>query len=339
MSTTRAEISHDGDSTLATGTSRDDTETITALKAAGFRWSRNLESWFLPRTWREATRWQRVRQVIGALGEAAVDVDAERSRHMAPAAREEQVRDRAAERADRMTQRATRREAEAESLFAKSDAISSAIPFGQPILTGHHSQRRHERDLDRMHTYDTKGLNALQASRHATAAAARAERTAAGEESQITIGNRIERLEADQRRLTRKINGTGKAIYGEDAPATGEHRDYLEAELAQVTEQLDHERTKVTAHQHGPSTIAKGDFVKIRGDWFPVARVNKKTVTVPNPVIPTSTRTAPWREVTDHYPAETISPAHRQRILSEASPAFPELNSLVAQALAPDQPR
>jgi len=32
----------------------------------------------------------------------------------------------------------------------RSDALSDVIPFGQPILVGHHSERRHRKDIDRI---------------------------------------------------------------------------------------------------------------------------------------------------------------------------------------------
>src|ERR1700748_1914830 len=48
--------------------------------------------------------------------------------------------------------------AEAERAFAREHAIGSVIPMGQPILVGHHSERRHRRDSDRMHALATKGV-------------------------------------------------------------------------------------------------------------------------------------------------------------------------------------
>jgi len=38
----------------------------------------------------------------------------------------------------------------AESQHARAREIGSHIPFGQPVLIGHHSQRRHERDIQRI---------------------------------------------------------------------------------------------------------------------------------------------------------------------------------------------
>lgn len=312
-------IDHDGDSTLASGTSRSDTATNEALKAAGFRWSRRLEAWYLPRTWREATRWHRISELVRNLGEDAVSISADRATQMTPAEHEQHVRERAAERAERMNHRAAQRTAEAEQQFARADQISDGIPMGQPILVGHHSQRRHERDLERMWTATRKGLDADAEARSAAAAAIRAEKTADGEsDSQVTIGNRVERLEAEERRLTRRLTGTGHAIYGEDSPATGNYRGFLEAELQRTSAQLAHERTKVITPTHGPDTITKGDFVCSRGTWFVVRRVNKKSVSVPNAMIPTYNDTIVWREITDHAAASTLTTEQAANILRQS---------------------
>jgi hypothetical protein len=40
--------------------------------------------------------------------------------------------------------------ARSDAKFAGANQISSGIPFGQPILVGHHSERRHRRDLARI---------------------------------------------------------------------------------------------------------------------------------------------------------------------------------------------
>lgn len=50
----------------------------------------------------------------------------------------------------RMLERAERRDQEAREAAAKAGAIADRIPMGQPILVGHHSERRHRRDLDRI---------------------------------------------------------------------------------------------------------------------------------------------------------------------------------------------
>lgn len=50
----------------------------------------------------------------------------------------------------RMLELAERRDQEGREAAAKAGAIADRIPMGQPILVGHHSERRHRRDLDRI---------------------------------------------------------------------------------------------------------------------------------------------------------------------------------------------
>lgn len=53
-------------------------------------------------------------------------------------------------RIERMRTRATAKAAEAEALATKNDALLGAMN-GTPVLIGHHSEKRHRRDLDRIH--------------------------------------------------------------------------------------------------------------------------------------------------------------------------------------------
>ena len=60
--------------------------------------------------------------------------------------------------------KAEKAEREAAARRQASSAITSRIPFGQPILRGHHSQRRHERDIERSHNHMIKSMEALKKS-------------------------------------------------------------------------------------------------------------------------------------------------------------------------------
>jgi hypothetical protein len=59
-------------------------------------------------------------------------------------------RERREARAARLREWATKREQRAEQAAGSVDAITSIIPPGQPILLGHHSQKRAERDQARI---------------------------------------------------------------------------------------------------------------------------------------------------------------------------------------------
>ena len=62
-------------------------------------------------------------------------------------------------RRERLGERAVQRHAEAKTRWAESDRLSQAMD-GQPVLVGHHSEKRHRRDIDRMGTNLRKGCEA-----------------------------------------------------------------------------------------------------------------------------------------------------------------------------------
>jgi hypothetical protein len=56
-----------------------------------------------------------------------------------------------AARLERMRERAARLRSEADARETSARERASHIPFGQPILIGHHSEKRHRRDIERIH--------------------------------------------------------------------------------------------------------------------------------------------------------------------------------------------
>ncbi len=58
-------------------------------------------------------------------------------------------RERRLERAERLREWAEKRAARSSGQFKRAHDLVSGIPFGQPILVGHHSERRHRRTLER----------------------------------------------------------------------------------------------------------------------------------------------------------------------------------------------
>ncbi len=73
---------------------------------------------------------------------------------------------------ERYAERAQQKRAEATSAYQSQKQIADMIPMGQPILVGHHSERRHRRDLARID-------RGMRQSIDATAAAERLEAKAA----------------------------------------------------------------------------------------------------------------------------------------------------------------
>jgi len=74
--------------------------------------------------------------------------------------------DKQEQRRQRYLKRAEAQERKAEQARRVADQISSAIPPGQPILVGHHSEKRHRRDLQRIDDNMRKAIEASDKARY-----------------------------------------------------------------------------------------------------------------------------------------------------------------------------
>jgi hypothetical protein len=80
-----------------------------------------------------------------------------------------------AARLERLQARAAAKRAEGERALKAERAILGAIPLGQPILVGHHSEKRHRRDLKRADGLCRRGMEALREAEEAERRLASAE--------------------------------------------------------------------------------------------------------------------------------------------------------------------
>ncbi len=83
--------------------------------------------------------------------------------------------ERRAARIERLEARAARLQRESAQAFGTARRISDGIPFGQPILVGHHSERRHRRDAAKIESNMRKGVAAAAEAERLDRRAARAE--------------------------------------------------------------------------------------------------------------------------------------------------------------------
>ncbi|MFR9754086.1 DUF3560 domain-containing protein [Nocardia sp. 004] len=229
-------------------------------------------------------------------------------------------RERAERRTAALERKAERRritadEADAEEADAEEDhARESLPPFGQPILSGHHSEGKHRRLIA---AFSQAADNAVIAHRETATAEARAKvaalATPVRENIAVTL-RRIEELTAERGRIERQLNGhtrklftnsqTGEPVYENTPAAVGERREALTQDLAQVDDQLSYWRAHVAAAEaagtvvFGPEKVRAGDYVRIRGQWWPhpVERVNRKTVRLGGTVGTSST--VPYDRIT-----------------------------------------
>ncbi|MCW2898662.1 MAG: hypothetical protein JWO67_927 [Streptosporangiaceae bacterium] len=268
-------------------------------------------------------RIERAAAALRAAGhEVAVEIDESDRRSFADA--EADRYDRAEDRAEYHGDVAGRARQAADAAYGAEDGILKHIPPGQPILVGHHSEGRHRRDLARADAHRRRGRDEVDRSRYHEGRADAAASYQAGRESIPTTQRRIAKLEAEERQLTRRLNGTGLALHGEDAPASGAYAERLRVRLADIAEELVYWREHVAAAEAAGVKVwsradfTRGDFVRFLGKWYEVLRVNGKSVTIPamisDGLVVTRdntrlswTDTVPYDKVTGRKSAEEIA--------------------------------
>lgn len=303
-------ITHNrAEGTLIDGSCRGDGvwEIIRQPQYGGFRSSRNI-GLYLPQSRDKAAKQWKIDAAASALRAAGFEVVVEVDNVTAGRDFAEAEADRvswAEDRTDRYAKRADRNAAEGDARWRRSD---EGLPDnGQPILVGHHSERRHRKALERAHNNAHKAID-LQ--KKAAYWANRAEAAGAYEEHRNAPGRtlrRIDKLEASRRRIVRGLEeGWHKTTRpGEEAPAgatllidgnhklwrvepSDEYKAQRQADLDQIDDELGYWRHVIEeAAKNGvkiwsKADFAKGDFVLYRyGAAVEVTRVNAKSVTIP----------------------------------------------------------
>lgn len=97
---------------------------------------------------------------------------------------------------------AAKAEKESDQRYKAAKQISDFIPFGQPILVGHHSEGRHRRDLNRINTNMQKSVEADEKAKYYTDKAARLENnytiSSDDPEATVKLKEKLSKLEKNQ---------------------------------------------------------------------------------------------------------------------------------------------
>lgn len=253
--------------TMIDGTSRGD-GSAEILKAARWRWSRNLDGWYVPRSRDTAPKRALIEDTAAQLRADGFEVVVEIDDSWRPTAEVE------ADRGCRLEARAAALAAKADRLADaeaaadhRADELSAQMPLGQPILVGHHSEGRMRSAYARIHTAQDKAMQAREDYHEAARRAEVAQSSTRRGEAPSTVANRIDRLSADLRK--------GK-------------RDNWPAErVTRLADQLDYWRSvRQTQIKNGlvvdwqAADFAVGDLVRVLSGWWVVVRVNRTTLTV-----------------------------------------------------------
>lgn len=146
-------------------------------------------------------------------------------------------RERREARAERLRGWSESRSAAADAAHAEVHRIGDQIPFGQPILVGHHSERGHRRDIGRMQSGMQKTVeHAKMADRHSS---------------------RADNIEAQLR----------ESIYDDDPDAI----EQLEAKLARLEAQREQQKAANAAYRSEHRAELKTMTVYQRSEAVPFA--------------------------------------------------------------------
>lgn len=209
----------------------------------------------------------------------------------------ERTQERAEGRAERMEAAAGKAEERSNQAYKRADYIGSFIPMGQPILVGHHSEKRHRRDIDKIDNAMRTSVEESKKAEYYEEKAKTASYTASGKqyESPVYLGNRIRECEADLRRLNRYLSGIDLVNKESGRLSTKEtpcnvsdsQREKWTSRVNEETEKLNFYKEKLAAcgieiHTKESLKEKKCTHVNYRGTWYPVKSINGKSVTVLN---------------------------------------------------------
>ena len=128
---------------------------------------------------------------------------------------------------DRYRELAVKNTTEAARRNKAAKEISDGIPFGQPILVGHHSEGRHRRDLARINSNYDKGAEAAAKAGHYAGKAHNIEAGTAifsdDPDAAELLREKIAKLEAQQVYM-KASNRAVRAAYKK-----GNYKDYLKS--------------------------------------------------------------------------------------------------------------
>lgn len=163
-----------------------DKEEYEAVTSAGFRWAPRQECFIAP-AWTP----EREDAALALAGEIGDE--------------DKGLLERAEERSERFEGYEDNRREDAERARAGVEAIAGMIPMGQPILIGHHSEKRARRDQERIESGMRKTIRAFETAEYWRRRAAAAIRAAKYKERPDVRARRIKGLEAELRRYQREI--------------------------------------------------------------------------------------------------------------------------------------
>lgn len=207
-----------------------DSETYTRVKTAGFKWAPKQDLFVAP-------MWTPAREdLLLELCEEIGDEDTS-------------LVDRAEQRAERFEDYSDRRAGDSQKATAHVKSIADGIPFGQPILVGHHSEKHARKHAEQIENGMRKAVKMWDQAKYWTSRAAGALSHAKYKERPDVRARRIKTIEADKRKQERTRKEAEKFLKAyTDPEARGvtlkDGRELLPALLVTWEGGLSHEDTR-----------------------------------------------------------------------------------------------
>jgi hypothetical protein len=183
-----------------------DSEDYATAKACGFRWAPRQELFVCP-AWNPQAE-DLLEMWCGEIGDEDTTLG-----------------ERAAQRAERFEGYSDNRARDAEQAHDAVQAITEGIPLGQPILIGHHSEKRARKDQEKIERGMDRALKAWKTSEYWEWRAKGAIADAKYKERPEVRARRIKRLEAERRKRVASYTPHGPEFMQEQSAYLGRHED------------------------------------------------------------------------------------------------------------------
>ncbi|MFF2940213.1 DUF3560 domain-containing protein [Streptomyces niveus] len=223
---------------------------------------------------READTW-RINRATAALRDAGyeVTVEIDESQRRSFAEAEAERLERAGDRAERYGDRADRAASNSNARHKAALGALDGIEPGQPILVGHHSERRHRRAIERSDNNMRKSIEESGKATHYSHRAEAAEKYEDRRYDPNRTRRRLEKLRADLRSNERERERAS------DTSRYDRRIEDLNEEIAHWESVVEKARADGVKLWEADD-FAPGDFARYGGSWYQVKRANPKTLSI-----------------------------------------------------------
>lgn len=268
------------------------------IKSA-FNWSRYATAWVsraqLDNTWRTERVLTKLKTFIPDLTDAGT-----KGEKLTFAERIEVKQEKAERRAERFENYATKQEDLFNLKYEKAHNMASFIPFGQPILVGHHSERGDRNFRNKIHNTFGQAFEARDKAAYFEDRAETAKDTAEAKQYQDAgfLQRRIKEVQADINKVKGYLQGKGYHNL-ELGKISEKDKEHWNNRLAEHQEKMDFytgklNELKETKIVWNKETLKGKTEVFIKGRWKGLVKCNPTTVAVENWCFPDTETRRKW---------------------------------------------